>query len=171
MHHEFRLYWRGFSKDVATKISVLLLVIFLHLVAIPVALMIRRAPPLPQLTVDLALTIGAGIVLFLMISRGLITAVQALYARGDMDLLLSSPISPRAIIAVRATFIAASVTLEFAVIIWPFADVFVLFGQLAWAKAYVFCRRWGCSRQPSACFWPSGCFTYLARGARASLRR
>ncbi len=137
MHHEFRLYWRGFSKDLATKISVLLLVIFLHLVAIPVALIVRRAPPLPQLTVDLALTVGAGIVLLLMISRGMITAVQALYARGDMDLLLSSPISPRTIIAVRATFIAASVTLEFAVLIWPFADVFVLFGQLAWLRAYL----------------------------------
>lgn len=137
MHHEFRLYWRAIAKDVASKISVLVLLVFLHLVAIPVALMVRRAPPLPQLTVDLALTVGAGIVLLLMISRGTITAVQALYARGDMDLLLSSPISPRAIIAVRATFIAASVTLEFAVLIWPFTDVLVLFGQLVWAKAYV----------------------------------
>ncbi|MGC1520102.1 MAG: hypothetical protein WA803_01070 [Steroidobacteraceae bacterium] len=137
MQHEFRLYWRGIGKDVATKVSVLLLVIFLHLIAIPVALMVRRTPPLPPLTVDLALTLGAGIVLLLMISRGLITAVQALYARGDMDLLLSSPISPRTIIAVRATFIAASVTLEFALLIWPFADVFVLFGQLTWLRAYV----------------------------------
>jgi ABC-2 type transport system permease protein len=136
MQHEFRLYWRGYSKDVATKISVLLLVIFLHLVAIPVALAARHAPPLPQRTAALALTVGAALVLILMISRGLISAVQALYARGDMDLLLSSPLAPRTIIAVRATFIAASVTLEFAVLIWPFADVFVLFGQLAWAKAY-----------------------------------
>ena len=137
MRHEFRLYWRGIGKDVASKVSVLLLVIFLHVIAIPVALMVRRVPPLPQRAVALGLTIGAALVLLLMISRGLITAIQALYARGDMDLLLSSPISPRTIIAVRATFIAASVTLEFAVLIWPFADVFVLFGYLAWAKAYV----------------------------------
>jgi ABC-2 type transport system permease protein len=137
MHHEFRLYWRGFSKDVATKISLLLLLVFLHLIAIPVALVGRRAPPLAPVTAALALTIGAGIVLLLMISRGLITAVQALYARGDMDLLLSSPVSPHTIIAVRATFIAASVTLEFAVLIWPFADVFVLFGQFVWLRAYV----------------------------------
>jgi ABC-2 type transport system permease protein len=137
MHHEFRLYWRGFSKDVATKISLLLLLIFLHVIAIPVALMARHVPPLPQRTAALGLTIGAGFVLLLMISRGLITAVHALYARGDMDLLLSSPLAPRTIIAVRATFIAASVTGEFALLIWPFANVFVLFGQLAWLKAYV----------------------------------
>jgi ABC-2 type transport system permease protein len=137
MHHEFRLYWRGISKAVGSKIPLLLLLILLHLIAIPMALAIRHTPSLPSRVAALGLTIGGAFILFLMISRGLITAVQALYARGDMDLLLSSPLSPRVIIAVRASFIAASVTMEFGLLIWPFANVFVLFGLLAWAKAYV----------------------------------
>ena len=137
MHHEFRLYWRGISKAVGSKIPVLLLLILLHLIAIPMALAIKHTPSLPTRAVALGLTIGGAFVLFLMVSRGLITAVQALYARGDMDLLLSSPLSPRAIIAVRASFIAASVTTEFGVLIWPFANVFVLFGLLGWFRAYV----------------------------------
>jgi ABC-2 type transport system permease protein len=137
MHHEFRLYWRGISKAVGSKIPVLLLLILLHLIAIPIALAIKRTPSLPSRAAALGLTVGGAFVLFLMISRSLITAVQALYARGDMDLLLSSPLSPRTIIAVRASFIAASVTVEFGLLIWPFANVFVLFGLLAWAKAYV----------------------------------
>lgn len=137
MHHEFRLYWRELNRAVGSKIPALLLLILLHLIAIPVARALKHTPPLPQRAAALGLTIGGAFVLFLMISRSLITAVQALYARGDMDLLLSSPLSPRAIIAVRASFIAASVTMEFAVLIWPFANVFVLFGLLAWLKAYV----------------------------------
>jgi ABC-2 type transport system permease protein len=137
MHHEFRLYWRGLSKSVGSKIPVLLLLILLHLIAIPMALALKRTPPLPVRAAALGLTFGGAFVLFLMISRGLISAVQALYARGDMDLLLSSPLSPRALIAVRASFIAASVTVEFGLLIWPFANVFVLFGLLAWLRAYV----------------------------------
>ncbi len=137
MRHEFRLYWRGMSKAVGSKIPVLLLLILLHLIAIPMALALKRTPSLPARAAALGLTIGGAFVLLLMISRSLITAVQALYARGDMDLLLSSPVSPRAIIAVRASFIAASVTMEFGLLIWPFANVFVLFGLLGWLRAYV----------------------------------
>jgi ABC-2 type transport system permease protein len=143
MRHEFRLYWRGFSKDTATKMSVLVLLIFLHLIAIPAALLVRHTPPLQQGTAALASTIGAGFVLLLMISRGLIIAVQTLYARGDMDLFLSAPLSPRTIIAVRAAFIAASVTMEFALLIWPFANVFVLFGLFVWLRAYVLLPAFG----------------------------
>jgi ABC-2 type transport system permease protein len=137
MHHEFRLYWRGLGKHFGGKFSVIFLVILLHLIAIPVAFGLRHMPALEQLTLAMALTVGGGFVLFLMISRGLITAVQALYARGDMDLMLSSPLAPRSIIAVRASFIAASVTLECGLLLWPFANVFVLFGMFAWLKAYV----------------------------------
>jgi ABC-2 type transport system permease protein len=137
MRHEFRLYWRGISKAVGSKIPVLLLLILLHLIAIPMALALKHTPPLSSHAAALGLTIGGAFILFLMISRSLITAVQALYARGDMDLLLSSPLSPRAIIAVRASVIAASATMEFGLLIWPFANVFVLFGLLGWLRAYV----------------------------------
>ena len=136
MHHEFRLYWREQSKRVSGYASIIFLVVVLHLLAILVAFGIRHAPTLPHRGLAMGLTIGAGFMLLLMISRGLITSVQALYARGDMDLMLSSPLAPRSIITVRAAFIASSVTLEFALLLWPFANVFVLFGMFAWLKAY-----------------------------------
>jgi len=137
MRHEFRLHWRGRSKTAKGKIAVIILLIVLHLIAIPAAFAIKHLPPFPQRTMALYLTISGACIFGLMISRALITAVQALYTRGDMDLLLSSPISAQAIIAVRVSFIAASVTLEFAVLIWPFATVFVLSGLFAWLKAYI----------------------------------
>jgi ABC-2 type transport system permease protein len=137
MHHEFRLYWRELNKHSSGKIAMIFLLILLHLIAIPVAFGLRHMPALQQQTLAVTLTIGGGFVLLLMISRGLVTAVQALYARGDMDLMLSSPLAPRSIITVRASFIAASVTLECGVLLWPFANVFILFGMFAWLKAYV----------------------------------
>jgi ABC-2 type transport system permease protein len=137
MRHEFRLYWRGMSKSFSGNAAIIFLLVLLHLIAIPVAFGLRHLPALPPRALAMTLTAAGGFVLLLMISRGLITAVQALYARGDMDLMLSSPLAPLSIITVRALFIAASVTLEFAALIWPFANMFVLFGMFAWLKAYV----------------------------------
>jgi ABC-2 type transport system permease protein len=136
MRHELRLYRRGL-KAFGSNAVIIFVVAALHLIAIPVAFGLRHLPVLPQHIVAVTLTFGSIFILLLMISRGLVTAVQALYARGDMDLLLSSPIAPRSIITVRASIIAAAVTLEFGILIWPFADVFVLFGMLEWLKAYI----------------------------------
>jgi ABC-2 type transport system permease protein len=137
MRHEFRLYWRGIGGKRGGNIAMILLLVLLHLIAIPVAFGLRHMPALPQRAIAMYATIGGGSVLLLMISRGLIIAVQALYARGDMDLLLSSPLAPLSIITVRASSIAASVALEAAVLILPFTNVFVLFGMFGWLKAYV----------------------------------
>jgi ABC-2 type transport system permease protein len=136
MRHELRLYRRGLNAFGGNGLIIFVLVA-LHLVAIPVAFALKALPALPPRTVAVTLTLAGLFVLLLMISRGLVTAVQALYARGDMDLLLSSPIAPRSIMTVRASFIAAAVTLEFAVLIWPFTNMFVIFGMFAWLKAYV----------------------------------
>lgn len=144
MRHEFRLYWRGLIGNFSGNITTVFLVALLHLIAVPVALALKHFPPMPQEKIALILTMVGGFVLLLMISRGLILAVQALYARGDMDLMLSSPLAPRSIIGVRTGVIAASVTLEFAVLIWPFTNVFVLFGMLDWAKAYILLPALGC---------------------------
>ncbi len=137
MRHEFRLFWRGLIGNFSGNITTIFLVALLHLIAVPVALALEHFPAMPQEKTALILTMVGGFVLLLMISRGLILAVQALYARGDMDLMLSSPLAPRSIIGVRTGMIAASLTLEFAVLMWPFTNVFVLFGMLAWAKAYI----------------------------------
>lgn len=137
LRHEGRLYWRGFGHKLSGNIAMILLLVLLHLVAIPVALALRHAPAFQQRTMAVILTLGGSFVLLLMISRSLITAVQALYARGDMDLMVSSPLEPRTIIIVRAIFIAAAVTGEFGALIWPFANVFMLFGLFGWLRAYI----------------------------------
>lgn len=136
--HELRLYRRA-GKKVGSLIFLGIIVALLHIIAVVIAMVARtpNAKALPDGPVILWLSVGLGFSLIIMTSRALTSAVQALYTRGDMDLLVSSPIDPNSIVAVRAAAIALTITGEFALLLWPFANVFVLFGHFAWFKAYL----------------------------------
>ncbi|MEI9987133.1 MAG: hypothetical protein WDN69_30675 [Aliidongia sp.] len=89
------------------------------------------------------------IFLFLgMVSTALDASIQAIYARGDMDLLLSSPFPRHAIILVRLTAIAVSVCVGGALLALPLANAFVLLGHRDWLVAYVTIPSLACSRPP-----------------------
>ena len=75
--------------------------------------------------------------LLTMTSLALIAAVKLLYARGDMDLLLASPVPARSIIIVRAVFIALSLLGFSGLLILPFANVFAVLGYPKFLAAYV----------------------------------
>ncbi len=138
MRHEMRLYWRS-SKQLISITFIVIIQVLLHLIALGIALATQMAGgrSIPQSVALLLITMGLGFSLLIMTSRSLAAAIQALYTRGDLDLLLSSPLAPNSIVAVRAAAIALGVTLEFAMLLWPFANVFVLFGRFEWLKAYV----------------------------------
>ena len=82
-------------------------------------------------------TAGLAFCLLFMVSRSLNGIVQVLYTRADMDLLLSSPLAPKSIIGTRVGTVALTVTLEVAMLTWPFANMFVLFGLYRWSKLYL----------------------------------
>ena len=114
----------------------------MHLVAGGVAFAVRTAstyaasgmpPGLPALLA----TGGLAFCFLFMVSRSLNGIVQVLYTRADLDLLLSSPVAPKSIIGVRVFTVALTVTLEVGMLAWPFANMFMLFGMLAWSKLYV----------------------------------
>jgi ABC-2 type transport system permease protein len=137
MRHELRLFYRGASHKVLRTGSFVALFVLLHLAAIPIALgakpLSSPAPQLPLLFLSsfLALT---GLTLT---ARALTLAVQALYERGDLDLLLSSPLPPDTLFAVRASAIALTLAAEVGVFLVPFVNVFVVFGYTRWAVAYL----------------------------------
>lgn len=142
MRHELRLYTRsGVLK--ATSLTFLIIVeILLHLVAGAVALAVRAASAyagshIPAALPLLLVTGGLVFCFIFMLSRALNGTVQVLYTRADLDLLLSSPIAPRSIIGVRVGSVALTVTLEVAMLAWPFANMFVLFGLYSWSKLYL----------------------------------
>lgn len=142
LRHELRLYARsGVVK--ATSLTFLILgEILLHLVAVVAAFAVRAASTyagakMPVALPSLLVTAGLAFCLLFMLSRSLNGIVQVLYTRADLDLLLSSPIAPKSIIAVRVGSVALTVTLEVAMLVLPFANVFVLFGLYGWARLYL----------------------------------
>jgi ABC-2 type transport system permease protein len=146
--HELRLYTRsGVFKG--TSLTFLIIVeILLHLAAVLVAFVMRAAsaygaPGVPA-ALPLLLTTGAlAFCCIFMLSRSLNGIVQVLYTRADLDLLLSSPMAPNSIIGVRVGTVALTVTLELALLAWPFANVFVLFGMFSWSKLYLLLPAFG----------------------------
>ncbi|MCS0585499.1 hypothetical protein NX784_28355 [Massilia pinisoli] len=72
-----------------------------------------------------------------MLSSALRSAVLALFERGDLDLLLSSPLPSRSIFAVRLLGIAASVATPYVFLAGPFANAALLVGHPGWLGLYV----------------------------------
>ena len=138
LRNEFRLHLRGGMAKGASLVFFIITQVLLHLLALSIAWGLTMRPPPDRPEAGLFLLAGGLAGMFmLMTSRALGTAVQALYTRGDLDLLLSSPVDRRSVLGVRMGAVALTVALEVALLVWPFANVFVLFGNFAWFKAYL----------------------------------
>jgi ABC-2 type transport system permease protein len=148
MRHELRLYARSGALKSTSLIFLIIVEILLHVLAAVIALAVRAAsahagPGLPGALPLLLTTAGLAFCFIFMLSRSLNGIVQVLYTRGDLDLLLSSPLAPKSVIGVRVFTVALTVTLEVAMLAWPFANMFVLFGMSAWSKLYVLLPAFG----------------------------
>jgi ABC-2 type transport system permease protein len=137
LRHELRLMFRDARSKIASTISAILLFVLLHALAIPLVFGIQAAVRLSD-NIMLAMVTGlAGLTMLTLCARALTLSVQTLYERGDVELLVSSPIPPRAWFAVRASAIALRSTAEFALLLVPVANVFIAFGKLRWLLVYV----------------------------------
>ncbi len=79
---------------------------------------------------------GSAILLSLMLSQALSLTVQAFYERGDLDLLLSSPLPPRRVLFVRCFGICLSASGLYFVLATPFLVPVALWGHLRVLGAY-----------------------------------
>ena len=104
--HEMRLYWRNFRAGRAgkgTRRLISLIVIGAMLIGggVLAALGLHDVQvPINPLSVSLA-ALGSAVVFTLMLSQTLSASSEALYDRGDLDLLFSSPIGPAKVLFVR----------------------------------------------------------------------
>jgi len=109
--HELKLFFRSSKK--AGKVVMLILAGVLVLLAatagIPLALAMRKAAFAPVPPLVLSIDLGAAVLFTLMLSQALVMTTQSFYERGDLDLLLSSPLSPARLLMVRCLGIAVSV--------------------------------------------------------------
>jgi ABC-2 type transport system permease protein len=138
--HEARLSWRQMSARTSHKWMLWSLVGFLvmmHLIALPVPFVLSEMRSMSQVDIMAAVTaVGAG-VLLTAIPLALIGTVKLMYSRGDMDLLLSSPVPARAVVVVRVLTIAFGLLCIGALFILPFANTMALFGYPRALVAYV----------------------------------
>ncbi len=96
-----------------------------------VALSLRSGPvPPAELRTGLSAALW-GFLLFVMLSGGLVRAIVVLHEQDDSNLLLSSPISPRAVLAARLFGNALQSCLVDGFIIVPYLDV-LIFGFGEW---------------------------------------
>jgi ABC-2 type transport system permease protein len=139
--HDLRLNWRRFTDMLGgarprTMAAVLLTGgVLLHLAAWPVVGWLSPYIHSPQA--------GSGpITAFLvctftwMIAQSLFGATRTLYDRGDLDLLLGSPLTARRIFAAKAAAITASTLGSLAFLTLPIANMGALLDRTEWLGAY-----------------------------------
>jgi len=84
----------------------------------------------------LAITASLLLAWSLMLSQAMEWATRALYARGDFDLILSSPADAKRLFAVRIAAATLGLMTMAALIALPFVDVLVAWGGWRWLGVY-----------------------------------
>ena len=71
-----------------------------------------------------------------LISQALMSSTRALYSRGDLDLLLASPVSARVVVAARALAVAIEAIASVGIFLFPIANMNALLGGAHWLAIY-----------------------------------
>ena len=120
LRNDLRLLWRDVRTSRLRVFSSLILLGILLLVfqagMILVCVAMGRPPPL---TVEAIIWFFAG---FVMLGSAMNHAVTVLFERADFDLLLSSPVSPAAILLARLSGMSAAAALSVALFLFPMLD-------------------------------------------------
>jgi len=143
--HEARLSWRdwlylitgGHSRRAVTSgIVFVAFVLFLHGLAY---LMLGSASDDADRADKHTLVVITGTLAMsssLMLSQALESVTRGFYARGDLELILASPVSAWRLFAVRIMAMAMAVSAQGLVLAAPFVDVLVWRGGVHWLAAY-----------------------------------
>jgi len=137
---DLRLAWRGLAAPLQDKSpafrvgAVVALVVALHAAAWPVGLYLgaRESGDFPALVART----GALFVLPWAVASPMSALARLLAQRGDLDLLLASPLSARAIFAARLLALALEAVSPATLLLGPLADVCALQGRPHWLALY-----------------------------------
>jgi ABC-2 type transport system permease protein len=140
LHHEIRLAWRrmlGGRRGRVRLIAFAVVGVAFGVAGVPLALALRKFE-IPVNSLSVLAACAASLVIFtLMLSQTLAGAADALYARGDLDLLFSSPVNPRKVLTVRFAALAGSAFIAFALLTGPFIIPMAVFGHWRWLSFFV----------------------------------
>ena len=139
--HEMRLTWRGFwssraSRGPGAMIAFTIMGGMMLVGGLFMGLGVRGHDvpviPLSVMIVDLVLAV----VMTLMLSTTLAASADALYERGDLDLLFSSPLAPRKVLFVRALGLAANAAVWFMIPAVLFLTPSIVLGHPGWLGVF-----------------------------------
>jgi ABC-2 type transport system permease protein len=143
--HEFRLAWRDWMalmtlgrRRQMRNASVALIIFggFMHLLSYS---MIRRYAGASIGADKPTLILISGIMLLsfsLLLAQAMESVTRVFYSRSDLELILTSPISPRKLFSVRIGRITIEVALLAMLLAAPSIDVLALLGGARWLLAY-----------------------------------
>jgi len=139
LRHELRLSWRRRASSVADQSIVKVLAIaalgvaFMHGLTGPTATLFVRLEPSGQAS---ALATATLFIFSWQLSQAITHFTRLLYARSDLDLLLASPISPRAVVAAQAVVAALEIIIVVGVFLFPMADMIAYRIGAHWLSIY-----------------------------------
>ena len=143
--HELRLAWRDWRsmitansrRRLSTAIVILLLVgLALHLPAWAVVARFAEDGVNPDKGSLISVSMIVVLYASLLVSQAMESVTRTLYSRGDLDLVLSSPISPRRLFSVRIVANAGLIALVAVVLSMPFVDILTIFGGVRWLAGF-----------------------------------
>jgi ABC-2 type transport system permease protein len=143
--HEARLSWRdwlylitgGHSRRAVTSGLVFIaFVVFLHGLAYLMLGSSANLADIEDTQILLVITGSLAMSASLMLSQALESVTRGFYARGDLDLILASPVSAWRLFAVRIMAMAVAVAAQGLVLAAPFVNVLVWLGGAHWLGAY-----------------------------------
>ena len=143
--HESRLTWRDWlammtaggrwrKRSVAIWLIVVLLV--MHAFAAATVGSFAQVGVDPDKATLVAITGCMLLSWSLMLSQAMESVTRAFYARSDLDLILTSPVTAQKLFAVRIATIAVSVSAMSLVLAAPFINVLAFGGGVRWLAAY-----------------------------------
>ena len=143
-HHEWRLAWRDWLWLMSGRrwsrprvvLGLIAIALFLHGIAylVPYRSADLARPPDKRMLVMLTGTLA--LYGSMMLSQAVEAVTRAFYGRGDLDLILSSPVAAWQLFAVRIGAIAVTIAVMSIVLAAPFIDILAWLNGLRWLAAY-----------------------------------
>lgn len=115
---------------------IVLVTLAMHAFAFAMLRSLSGEPGSPAPALLAGITAAFALAFSMMLSQGLKSSVEVLFERGDLDLLLSSPLSSRSIFSVRLAAIVIGTAGLYLFLLAPFANVGLLLGQWRWLGLY-----------------------------------
>ncbi len=141
LRHDLRLAGRdmraaGKGRSTAVASVLLTTIILLHFIGFISAPALSRLHETPHAETIAFLTIAVGGAFTLFLSKAISESVDTLYQRGDLDLLLSSPMPMHRVLVTRLMAIAVIAGFLPILVVIPVVNGMVLRGHMTWTGTY-----------------------------------